>query len=322
MSPALTVVPPPKTRAEKQTRSVTEAILINKEWLDQLRKPPFQRPLKLNEKVEHVVDVIKQNGGIIPGVLAIGALEGRRYVIDGQHRIDAFRRSGLAEGYADVRYFYASSLAEMGEEFVRINSSLVRLSTDDMLRGLEASNPAVQAIHKACPFVGFANVRRGGGPVLSMSAVLRFWFGTTFETPSYKHIEQGLKLLQDPKELKLLIDFLTLCYECWGTPADDDGKRLYTNLNMLLCGWAYRRAVLKAYGASKQIPLDMFKKYLMELQDPRYTTWLRGRIHPDKYRSAAWFHMKRLWSRRHFNEVGHVPRLPQPGWAGKAGRKT
>ena len=145
----------PATKTYKEIRSTMDTVMITKEGVDEWKLPPFQRPLRVNPRVMEVVEEIRGNGGVIPGVLTIGVLRRtEKYLIDGQHRIEAFKLSGLVEGIADIRLCQFDSMADMGEEFVRLISRLVVMRQDDILRGLEESTPALKTIRNRCPFIG------------------------------------------------------------------------------------------------------------------------------------------------------------------------
>src|SRR5687767_8223986 len=160
--------------APKSVRSTMDTVLLTQEWVKSMAHVPFQRPLRVNEKVSALAEELKCSGGVIPGVLTIGVIGKERYLVDGQHRVEAFKLSGLRDGYADVRICHFDSMAEMGEEFVNLNSQLVRMRPDDILRGMEGSNIGLTMIRKACEFVGYDMIRRGASaPILSMSTMLR-----------------------------------------------------------------------------------------------------------------------------------------------------
>src|ERR1039458_1876052 len=128
---------------------------------------------------------MKLDNGVWPGVVTLGVMDGATYIIDGQHRRQAFLISELEEGYTDVRTLYTGSMAELGEEFVNLNSQLVRMRPDDILRGLEGVVPALARIRSACPCIGYDFVRRNAqAPIVSMSAILRQWKGSSFEVPT------------------------------------------------------------------------------------------------------------------------------------------
>jgi hypothetical protein len=130
----------PATVAEKKTQTTTDTwefdVAMAKTW----RSPPFQRPLRVNDKVTAAAAEIKTDGGVIPGTFTIGIFENTRWLVDGQHRREAFYQSGCATGYVDVRILYFDSMADMAEEFVRVNSRLVNMRPDDIVRGMERTS--------------------------------------------------------------------------------------------------------------------------------------------------------------------------------------
>ena len=48
----------------------------------------------------------------------------------------------------------------MAEEFTRLNSSMVKMRPDDLLRAMESSTLSLQMIRKHCDFVSYDQVRR------------------------------------------------------------------------------------------------------------------------------------------------------------------
>ena len=159
----------PTTPFEKKTRTVVDTILVTPEKVRAWKHPLFQRQLRENRKVLALAEQLKTDGGVWPGIVTLGVFEGQTYLIDGQHRAHAFVMSGLAEGYTDVRIHYFNSIADMGDEFVKLNSQLVLLRPDDILRGLEASMPTLARIREQCPFIGYDFVRRSEkAPLVSM----------------------------------------------------------------------------------------------------------------------------------------------------------
>ncbi len=174
----------PNTKPQKATQTVVDTIMFSRADAEKWSIPPFQRPLRINAKVAALAASIKDTG-VIPGVLTFGNLDGKEYLIDGQHRRQAFLLAEISVGFSDIRRHYFDNLGEMAEEFVNLNSRLVNMRPDDILRGLEASNEALQRIRKSCPFVGYDQLRRGSSsPIVSMSLLLRAWSESAAETPS------------------------------------------------------------------------------------------------------------------------------------------
>lgn len=308
----------PSTEAEKTTRTTTDTIEVTPDLIKSWKSPPFQRPLKVNAKVVELSAEIKKDDGVIPGVMTLGILNKERYLIDGQHRREAFLLSGCIVGYVDVRIAHYDSMAEMGDEFVKLNSRLVVMKPDDILRGLEGSVPPLARIRRRCPFVGYEMVRRGDrAPLLSMSAALRSWFGSAPDTPAPGGLSttQVTKALTDD-EAGTLIDFLELAHGAWGK--DPEYHRLWLNLNLTMCMWLYRRLVITPYSPkTPKLTRDQFRSCLMGLSAaPGYLQWLLGRQMRQTDRSPAYNRIKGVFAARIETELGKKPLLPSPPWAG------
>lgn len=319
----------PKTATEKRTHTVVDTIVITPEMLKKWKSPPFQRPIRENDKVRALAEQLKADGGVIPGVITLGVLQGDTYVIDGQHRLTSFLLSGLKEGYTDIRKHFFTEMADMGEEFVQLNSQLVRMRPDDILRGLEPSTPNLAAIRKACPFVGYDNIRRDSkcSPMVGMATTLRCWFGSGFETPgnytggmSTVGMAQGLT----EEDVKHCTELLNLAVDAFGR--DVENFRLWGGLNMTLCMWLYRNSVMKQYSLkTPKLSNDVFRKCLMSLSaDASYVDWLVGRKLGDRDRSPAYSRIKTIFSRRIADDMkidkGKVY-LPQPPWQHSTGHQ-
>ncbi len=310
----------PKTAIEKRTKTTVDTIMITPDRIKKWRLPSGQRPLKENHKVRSLSDAIKNDGGVIPGILTFGIFEGTWWIIDGQHRLHAFILSGLLEGYADARFVHASSMAEINKEFVELNSKLVTMRPDDFLRGLEGSIPALQQIRAGCPFVGYDQIRRGTtGPVVSMSAMLRNWRGSSTETPNASSMA-GLSAVDlaetmTEEDTKNLITFLNIAHEAFGR--DVQYARLWTALNLTLCMWLFRKLVLTRYSAkTPKVDATIFRKCLMSLSaDSGYQDWLVGRNMGERDRSPAYTRIKTIFTRRLQEELAGKIQLPQPDWA-------
>lgn len=307
----------PKTAAQMSTQTTLDTIEVSPDQIKSWKVPPFQRPLRINDKVMQLAEQIREDGGVIPGVIVIGVLDKDRYLVDGQHRRQAFLLSECPVGYMDIRVLHFADIVQMGEEYVNVNSRLVNMKPDDILRGLEATFPALGKIKKRCPFVGYDQIRRGEkSPVLSMSALLRCWVASSTEVPrpggtSALAIARTLSM----EEADACIEFLVLAYAAWGR--DVGTARLWGGLNMTICMWLYRRLVIAPYSPSTpRLTRDMYTKCLMSLSaDPQYPDWLVGRNNGQRDGSPAYGRIKAAFAKRLELETGKKPRLPQPAWA-------
>lgn len=318
--------------APKASRSSMETLIVSLEEVNQWRVPTFQRPLRINEKVRSLAQEIRDNGCEIPGVMTLGKIgkDPTLYIVDGQHRAEGFRQSGLGEAIVDIRICHFDSMAEMAREFVNLNSSLVKMRPDDILRGLESTVPTLENIKKACDFVGYDQIRRNTttSPIVSMSLVLRCWTGSSGETPSANtqgttaaRIAEGL----DYNSAQQLIVFLLTAHAAWGR--DPEYYRLWSALNLTLCMWLWRRLVLDSdrSGNKRYVKLNpaQFKQCLMSVSaDGHYLDWLQGRVMGDRDRSPAYSKLKQIFMRRLRDEArgkATAPKLmlPQPAWASR-----
>lgn len=311
----------------KSVQSKMDTLIITQPMVNHWRVPPFQRPVRINAKVQAVSEQIKRDE-TIEGVLTLGALKsdaGSLYIVDGQHRVEAFKLSEASEAIADVRVCVFNDMAEMSEEFVRLNSSLVKMRPDDILRGLESSTPSLRAIRKACEFVGYDQVRRGGtSPIVSMSALVRCWSASVYETPASSNSGLSAAALArsiDQISQQNLIAFLSTAHSAWGR--DPEYYRLWGNLNLALCMWLWNRLVIDRdrSGNKRYALLDIpsFKRCLMSVSaESDYIQWLVGRNLGDRDRSPCYSRLKSIFSRRLAGEGGaRKISLPAPAWASK-----
>lgn len=307
----------PSTTSEKQTQTTVDTIELTPKLVASWKSPTFQRDLKINTKVLAVAEEIKRDGGVLPGVLTIGVLDGETFVVDGQHRIAAWLQTAMPVGYADVRTHWFNSMGEMANEFVRLNSSLVRLRPDDILRGLEPSTPELHRIRRKCGFIGYDMIRRNEkSPLLSMSVFIRTWVGSRADFPQHISSSDALVALDDV-ETGSAIDFITVCYEAWSR--DHEYLRLWGQLNLSLCAWLYRRTVLgekqTKLTRSAKLTKDEFRKCLMALSaETQYVDYLVGRKLTDRDRAPAYARIKSIFQRRYYTETGKKINLPQPAW--------
>ncbi len=312
--------------APKAVQSRMETLIITLTMAHAWKIPPFQRPLRINEKVRTVTEQIKKSE-TIEGVLTLGKLKGdpSLYIVDGQHRIEAFKLSELTEAIADVRICMFDTMGEMADEFVRLNTSLVKMRPDDILRGLESSVPALLQIRKSCEFVGYDNIRRSGtGPIVSMSALMRCWSAAGYETPASSNSGvSAAQLVQnlDQSSLQNLIVFLATAHAAWGR--DPEYYRLWGNLNLALCMWLWNKLVIDRdrYGTKKYAILNVtdFKRCLMSVSaEGDYLAWLPSRQLSDRDRSPCYTRLKAIFVRRLSEESkGKKIIFPAPAWASR-----
>jgi hypothetical protein len=311
--------------APRDRRSSMETILVTQQMVDRWEVPTFQRPKRINEKVRRLAEEMKADGVSIPGVLTLGQVgnRGPLYLVDGQHRVEAFRLSGLEEAIADVRIVHFDNLDEMGPAFVELNGSLVPLKVDDILRGHQSTSRALQRLTKECPFVTYGQVRRGpASPVLSMSQTVRSWFGSAAETPAGNITGRPAITLvhdmdADPETVDTLIRFLQLARVAWGL--DPQHYRLWGSLNLSMCMWLFRRLVLdRTRGVKRYVVLTdtQFRQCLMALSaDGPYVDFLVGRHLGERDRSPTYSHLRRIFTARLKTEGNPKPLMPQPAWA-------
>jgi hypothetical protein len=315
----------PVTEAQKITQTTLDCWSITVADIKSWKLPLFQRPLKVNDKVQQLAGQIVMDDGVIPGVFCIGFLDGERYLVDGQHRCKAFtiaaemiKEGPPMTGYVDVRVVHFGSMAEMAIEFKNLNSRLVNMRADDILRAMEMSCPSVSAIRRSCPFVGYDNIRRGDrSPLISMSTALRVWTGSAHDVPHTTGTSAAdLAAELSDEESALSVNFLRCCFEAWGR--DVAYQRLYSTMNLMLCAWLYRRIVLSAYSAkTKQIDDSQFVRCLMHLSaDKTYVDWLVGR-NGKRDIGPAYMRIKAIFASRLEADTGSKHYLPQPPWASK-----
>jgi len=318
----------PIKRAPVAKRSTMDTLELNQRMLRTWLLPPFQRPLRVNEKVRAIADDIKVSG-VVPGVITIGVIKSGptagTYIIDGQHRMHALDMSQIDHAYADVRIVEFDNLAEMGQEFVELNSQIVRMRPDDVLRGIEGSMPILQQIRGSCPYVGYDNIRRGpSNPILSMSMMLRVWAGSGMDTPvcgstSSLHVAQSFTT----DEATRMCTFLNVAFAAWGR--GEDVQRMWAALNLGLSAWLWRRIVLDTDRSGQKRAMVLkpgqFQKCLMSLAaNELYADWLVGRSLSDRDRSPAYQRIRTLFTARLKSDAFTGPvRFPSAAWASGSG---
>lgn len=307
----------PTQAAQRMTRTSVDTILITPEIVRSWADPPFQRPKRINEKVRALSERLKTDGGVLPGIITLGRINGVTYLLDGQHRREAFLMSGIAEGYTDIRTHEMTSMADMADEFLALNQQLVRLRPDDILRGLEQTEVVLQTIRKKAPFVGYDNIRRSErGPIISMTLLLRCWIGSGHEVPrlgKVPTVELASSLTDD--ECNCLCQFLAIAITAWGR--DPEYARLWNSLNLTICMWLYRRLVVSRYSIkTKLLNRDQFTAAMQSLSaSPQYLQWLTGRVMRENDRAPCYSRVKTLVTRSLQEQTGDRRLLPSPPWS-------
>ncbi len=305
----------PATEAEKTTRTTLDVFEVTPAVVSAWKLPPFQRPLRVNAKVLTISKEIAETG-VIPGVMTLGILDATRYLVDGQHRREAFLLSGVKSGYVDVRVGHYSNLAEMAEEFGRLNSRISNMRPDDFLRAMESTSEQVQLVRKACPFVGFDSIRRSErAPILSMSTTLRAWWMSAKDVPgggSVSAVRAAEELLMD--DARNLVEFLGCAMNAWGR--DAEYVRVWGALNLTLCMWLYRRMVITQYSAkTPKIDRAQYQKCLQSLSaDPTYIDWLHARLMNERNRSPCYNRIKAIFAKRLEADLNIKAKMPTPAW--------
>ena len=311
--------------APREHRSTMETTILTVDQVNQWRVPFFQRQVRVNDKVLAIAEKMKADGCSISGVITLGKLtkDNSEYIVDGQHRIEAFRISGMEEIIADVRMIHFDDMAEMAMEFAEQNSSIVAMRPDDLLRALSASMEPMQLLLRECPYIGFDNVRRGtANAIVSASAALRCWSGSDVESPSSASRGSIAYIAKafDMTSAEEMVKFMKLCHEAWGR--DPEYYRLWGNLNLILCMWLYRRVVMDKTRKGNQraavlTPAE-FRRCLMGLSaSESYLEWLVGRLVRDSDRGPAYSKIKAIFTKRLSEERDGKILLPQPAWASR-----
>ena len=283
------------------------------------KAPSFQRELRVNTNVELLVQkLVASDKPHLPGVITLSVFKDTTYLTDGQHRIKAFLLSELDSVSADVRTAYADSEAEMGEEFVQINSSIAALKPDHILKGLLGTSDGMRYIvkhHKN--IVGFNQIRRReGSPVLSMSAFLRCWFASAKDVPRGGGVTaQGSVARFTLHEAETASEVLTACEIAWGM--GPESYMLWNVLNLSLVMWVYRKMVLDSSNTatrSTKLTVNQFKLCLMQLAaDDNYVGWLRGRSSNEFSQGPCYERIRRAFYKRYRAETGKAIIMPPVG---------
>jgi hypothetical protein len=282
-----------------------------------LGKDGFQRDLETTRKVRDLAEEIKHTQEV-PGTLLLGVLNGEKYLVDGQHRREAFFLSGLVEAIFTLKITHFRDFAEMSEAFTKANEQLRRMTPDDRLRALAVTHYPLQRVTEECPWVGYsgASRRKDTGAFLSMSAALHGWVGSSKETPSTGKggvIDLARGLSQGDAEE--LIAFLKAAYEAWARI--EEYFKLWGEVNLIMCMWLWRRAVRvdldkrSRLKKSSVLTRDQFVKGLRGLAaNDDYLDWLPGKRMGDRDRGNCYTRIKQTF----IGALGSKIVFPQPSW--------
>lgn len=299
-------------------RSKMDTVICSLEDIAAWRLPPCQRIFRENAKVRAIAKEIKASGGVVPGVITLGTVPPHDvfYIVDGNHRIEAFRLSCVPEMWADVRIVQFDSMAELAKEFTRLNGYIARMSNDDLLRAAEEYVPALGKIRTACPFVGYHAVRKNrSSPMITMSQVLRCWAISSSDSCMTNPVGSVVEVAESltDESVESLIRFLTCVYEAWGD--SKEYLRLWSGLNLTLCMWCWRRMVEREKFATTSrydfVNIRDFTKCLMALSTGTYIDWLLNRRLSDRDRGPAYDRIRKLWFRA---LAPQKVRFPYPDW--------
>lgn len=277
----------------------------------------FQRDLETTRKVRDLADKIRHTQEV-PGTILLGILKDQKWLVDGQHRREAFFLSGLPEAIFTMKIVHFRDFAEMSQEFTDANEQLRRMTPDDRLRALAVTHYPLQRITDECPWVGYtgATKRKGTGAFLSMSAALRDWAGSSKETPSTgKGAVTDLARGMSQGDAEELISFLKAAYEAWARI--EDYFKLWGEVNLILCMWMWRRMVRvdvekrSRLKKSSVLTRDQFVKGLRGLAgNDDYLDWLSGTRMGDKDRGNCYTRIRQTF----INALGAKIIFPQPTW--------
>src|SRR5262249_46914656 len=291
--------------APKAERSKMETLQLTPEILNSWVLPAFQAPLRLNVKVRQIADDLREQGelAVISGVITLGILPGDKtlYLLDGQHRRAAALESGVGQFLADVRVKAFESMEEMAARFLMLNTPISRKTPDDQLRALQESCKPLKLISKECPYIGYRYIRANPeAPVIGMSAALRRWRGSGFESPNATTAGNAAELAHKLtiEDAEQLIRFMQIVFSAWRNGMEN--ARLWAGLNMTLCMWLWRVLVLdrERAGTRRYVVLteDQFRRCMMSVSaDREYIDWLGGRNRMERDRAPAYRRLRSIF---------------------------
>jgi len=311
--------------APKAKKSVMDTKIYTRAESEVWKVPPFQREKRVNAKVLALSKALKTNGGIMPGVITLGWIGSDKtvWLVDGQHRREAFLISDLQECIADVRMCHYVNMADMADDYVELNGKLVNMRPDDILRALEEDKPELRRIRTTCDYVTYGQINRYQtlNYVIGMSMLLRCWFMSAAEVPS-RHSPKATDLAAQltTEDTDKLIVFMQTARAAWGTDAEN--IRLWGTLNLTITMWLWRRLVTPngVRGLKKAVTLtpDQFRKAILSVSaDAGYLEWLVGRQLGDRDRVPCYSRLKAIFVKRLQQEGLGKVMLPQPSWVAR-----
>jgi hypothetical protein len=316
-----TAYPPVTMNKLPKNRSITKSMVLTRTLIDAWQAPGFQRPITDNAKLErYAMSLLKSP--VIASVIHLGRWEGNLYTIDGRHRLEGFRRSGLAQVRADVNIKdYASGedgMREMAYDYVILSATIAKQRPDDGLRALEKTNGYLKSIRMDCPFVGYDQIRRNASsPLLSMAVALSAWHGSANEvprTPKAGAIENATCLTL--VDCTHLTQFLKLAYTAWGN--EFNNRRLWSTLNITLCMWVYRRMVMFNANSLARATKLTPEQFLLGLRglagSANYVEWLTNRSLHERERSPAYGRLRAVFVGVLNEALQRRTLMPSPSW--------
>jgi hypothetical protein len=307
-----------KTHAEKMMHQTTSTMLASVDMFKSWKDPDVQRPLRVNSKVKEMTLQIVADK-VIPNTITVGILNKVMYLLDGQHRREAYYTAatmGADEVYCEIRYEWFDTMADMGKRYVELNSVLVKQRPDDILRGMEGSNDALHLIRERCPFVGFDHLRvKSTSPILGMSILLRSWYGSAGDIPgTTKPSAMDIAKMLTVPEASQCCDFANLALRAWGK--DDEYKRLWASMTMTMCMWLYRRTVISPDPDTTKITKDAFRLCLTTISaQGDFIDWIRDRKLTERDRGPCYNRIVKLFLTSLRSQGHKRPKLPAPLWA-------
>jgi hypothetical protein len=300
------------TPEEKKIRTKSEVVVIDKAFIESLKKPPSQRELRVTKPVKELIEEYKNGREEHSGTIVVGVVDKELYLLDGQHRIYCQTASGVTEMLASVKWHWFDTLEELAVEWARLNRQLSRTTPNDVLKAEEGQCEALQIIRsKTAGKVGYHSKS------LSMSQILRMWSATSSEVPTTTGGAAALIVAKgmSAEEADRLAEFINLCYSAWGR--DKEVAVLWNVPNLITCAWLYRRLIVNPskISRSSNFTKALFKECLMALAaESSYLSFLKGRNWVPQMRSPVYIRIRDIIAKRYKQETGIRCKLPQANW--------